>query len=320
MAWRVSLLVLVAASAAAVPAASAQTRTARASEPSRSAGKADGKSGKDKAAAKGSKPNPKDGGNEATAYWLGGNPHVPFVTVKGRTITQAITAAQRNKSCGDAKRWSALGSQWRAVDGWGQVTGLATIDTADRYDRTKCNEVQFAPKFDRNTGGTLFVSAQAAWRPAAPARWQPSAAQSAAFAPLLAEQLSDFSQQQQKLPYRCAEGRDKVRYFKYSPAGSDEVAYGAIGGGMGGYVLATLSTDEAGKSSWKPVIARKPGPKRPICYRPISVFDMNGDGRPEIVLRFVELQDEDESWGDLLLSHHGGGWQIHSMSPGSSTK
>src|SRR5438552_2741379 len=80
-----------------------------------------------------------------------------------------------------------------------------------------------------------------------------------------------------------------------------------------GYLVARLDGH-----SWTPVLSRSEPRKRPpyfTCYRPISIFDMNQDGTPEVVL----FQSMGESWGDLVLGRgRDGNWTVVAISPGGA--
>ena len=54
------------------------------------------------------------------------------------------------------------------------------------------------------------------------------------------------------------------------------------------------------------------------CYRPVSVLDMNGDGRPEVVVR--EVFGDGEGWHDVVFTRDANGhWSLVAVSPGGST-
>lgn len=52
------------------------------------------------------------------------------------------------------------------------------------------------------------------------------------------------------------------------------------------------------------------------CCRPVSIFDMNAGGTPEVVL----FQSTGKSWGDLVLRMRAcGAWRMVAVSPAASS-
>ena len=240
------------------------------------------------------------------SYFLAADPHVPLAVVHRGVIKSAVGAEARGHACGKRSRWAAVGSTWRALDAWGQFAGTATVQFVDEYDVTKCAEVVFAPKFHRHSGRYVFVSADSAYQPAPSLRWQAPAAAHAGFEKLLDDALRGESQQRQS--DRCTEIPERSRYFH---VGDKKLA---VGGGEGGYVIAAYG------KSWS-VESREVKPTATkgmsACYRPVSVFDLDGDGSPEIVMRYFEV----DSWGDVVLARDpkSGKWSVVADSPGGST-
>ena len=86
-----------------------------------------------------------------------------------------------------------------------------------------------------------------------------------------------------------------------------------LGTSNGGYVIGTLRDGR-----WSLVNGKRSKVTKfsSVCYRPVAIFDMNGDGAPEIILR----QSEGEWWGDVILGlDPQGTWRIVAESPGGST-
>ncbi len=52
------------------------------------------------------------------------------------------------------------------------------------------------------------------------------------------------------------------------------------------------------------------------CFRPVAVFDMNGDGKPELVMR----SSGGDGWQDFVLEEsESGTWHDAAISRGGST-
>ena len=245
----------------------------------------------------------------SASYFLAANPHVPLATVQDGTIGPAVAPEARGKSCGSKRRWGTPGTSWRVLDAWGQVKTSATVKVADFYDVTGCAEVYFAPNVEKNVG-SVFVSADSAYVAPASAHWAAPRSARSSFQTVLERVTTGFSQD--ALPGTCAEITESTRYFRYDDDRGVEQRL-AVGGGAGGYVIAEL-----GVHSWKVAHTERATKKEPVCYRPVAVFDMNGDGTPEIVMRFVEFTGE--WWGDLVLARNKAGkWAQVAMSPGGSS-
>lgn len=84
-----------------------------------------------------------------------------------------------------------------------------------------------------------------------------------------------------------------------------------------GYVIARV--DPSARTGWSVVASERTGDKGPfssLCYRPISIFDMNGDGLPEVILRW----SEGPAWSDIILGlGEKGRFELIASSPGGST-
>jgi hypothetical protein len=245
------------------------------------------------------------------SYFLAASPHVPLAVVRGREITEAVPSAVRGKSCGKKSRWATRGSSWLALDAWGQSLGKATVEEIEDYDVTGCAEVYFAPKFDRGTGGMLFVSGDSAWKPAASLKWAPPPQPWGKLQNLIESTFAGVPKR--KLPDPCTEPKEATRFFKFHGASGDERKL-AVSGRDGGYVIARWEN-----GGWTSEHVQRTPAKKPMCFRPVSVFDMNGDGEPEITLRFAE--GEGETWGDFVLSRSANAtWSLVADSPGGSTR
>ncbi len=248
------------------------------------------------------------------SYFLGGNPHVPLAVAHGSLLRSAVSDTERGHSCGPRSRWRVPASRWNAIDAWGQLVGSYVVESFDDYDVTGCAEIAFvgAP---RNDGALVFVSADSAWQPSPSLQWAPSGVQRQGFEAALADVVRGHAQSH--LMRECTEIHEDTRFFEIaaSHANGAVAQRFAVGGRNGGYVVASLGAD--GRWS-RDLVKSEPvrAPDYTNCYKPVAVFDMNGDGVPEIVMR----QSEPASWSDFVLMRSGTGhWQVVATSPGGST-
>lgn len=244
------------------------------------------------------------------SWFLAGNPHVPLAVVRDGRVREAVAPAARGRSCGSPARWARVGSQWHELDTWGQIVATRRVSAKDAYDVTGCSELALAPKAVGDASRVL-VSVDSRWRPSPPARWSPEPAVRASFE-ALAARLTPSAMAASEVPSQCASITEQFLYFE-APASSGAPARWAVAATNGGYLVASL-----GAQGWSPSRVQKQlgKPTFLTCHRPLAVFDMNGDGRPEIVLRF----SEGTSWGDFVLTLDASGrWEEVATSPGGST-
>jgi hypothetical protein len=241
------------------------------------------------------------------AFFLAADPHVPLAVVSRGRVRQAVREKARGKTCGNRDRWASIGSRWRALDAWGQILGTRTVAGKDNYDVTACAELGFSDTRPDDLQRFL-VSVDSAWRPSASVEWAPSTGVRAAFDRVLTREAPDASISADRAPSQCA-GLGRTQFFQRMDLGR----YG-VGGSNSGYVIARLVDDQ-----WSVMkVERSSGgdPFPTSCYRPLAVFDMNGDGRPEVVLR----ESEGASWGDFVLGEDADGrWKTVASSPGGAT-
>jgi hypothetical protein len=256
---------------------------------------------------------------DATSYFMAGNPHVPLAVVSHGTIRDAVDPALHGRSCGAPERWARRGSRWRAIDAWGKVLGTyAMDDLREVYDATGCieEELLHPPPHDSTL---LYVSADSPWREPASAEWVPTRAERTSLI-ALARRMSK-GQSLEHLPTPLTEIAATTRFFEFRSA-TGEAQHLAVAGRCGGWLVA-----ERVESRWS-IVSREVHPARGarpdaerdhrMCFRPVAVFDMNGDGVPEIDMRFTEY--EGEWWGEHVLQRTSAGtWVYVALSPGGST-
>ena len=242
---------------------------------------------------------------KTTSSWFyGADPHVPLATVRNGKIHQAVPTADRGLRCGDTRRWAAVGSKWHALDAWGQILATTTVSSLDPYDVTACAEVSFAPHTRiTHDDRRVFVSADSAWKPAPSVEWHPTATERASFEALVATALPA----RERVTSHCSSLATTTAYFD---------GRWAVAAKQGGWVVASRAP---GRRPWKTVSIHREKVTRAfggMCFRPVAIFDMDGDGVPEIILR----SSEGASWGDEILKRGRDGlWRSVASSPGGAT-
>ena len=240
----------------------------------------------------------------ASAWFLAADPHVPLAEIVDGRIRQAVASSARGHSCGKPARWAKLGSRWNTLDAWGQVVSTRTVVGKDDYDVTACAELSFEPPTSTDLTSVL-VSVDSKWASPPSAEWTPTNDTRTAFESLVEAQISDRTA---SAPKECAAITARTRYFEVPGRGQL-----AVGTSNTGYLVARHTT-----KGWS-VVARKRGEgsiSGALCYRPVAVFDMNGDGTPEVILRV----SEPASWGDSILELlPNGAWKETVSSPGGAT-
>jgi hypothetical protein len=243
-----------------------------------------------------------------SSFFLAANPHVPLAVVVDGHVRDAVPAASRGQSCGDRQRWARMGSKWNALDAWGQVVGTFSVSAKDPYDVTGCTELDFSPPSPQ-TKSHVLVSVDSAWRAPASAEWKPVAGDVHAFDALVAKTIPDHAVPSTDVPSECKSISEHRRFFDVPGQGRF-----AVGTSNVGYVFARLDS-----RGWSIVASERTGTNRrfsALCHRPVSIFDMNGDGRPEVILRW----SEGTSWSDEVFGIGDDGRpRLLAVSPGGST-
>jgi hypothetical protein len=238
------------------------------------------------------------------SFWLATAPHVPLALVDGEAIHNV---GERGKTCGPESRWAAPLSHWKAVDSFGQVTGVFRVAGSDLYDVTQCHEVFFEGQKGEGPG-VLFVSEDSGWAPGKSAMWKPSVAEKKHFERFLGGVEQSFID---KKPVGVAAPLGRRTLYFDVPAVAGRPQHWAVSGGP---ILVVAYLGAHGK--WKASTVRPPlGLAK--SYKPVSVLDMNGDGVPELVYH----SDDGPSYADAVLSLNPAslGWDDAAESPGGAT-
>lgn len=238
------------------------------------------------------------------SFWLATAPHVPLALVDGDAIK---AVGERGKTCGPESRWAAPLSHWKAVDSFGQVTGVFRVAGSDLYDVTQCHEVFFEGQKGEGPG-VLFVSEDSGWAQGKSAMWKPSLAEKKHFERFLGGVEQSFID---KKPAGLAGPLGRRTLYFDVPALAGRPQHWAVSGGP---ILVVAYLGAHGH--WKASTVRPPlGLAK--SYKPVSVLDMNGDGVPELVYH----SDDGPSYADAVLSLNPAslGWDDAAESPGGAT-
>jgi hypothetical protein len=253
------------------------------------------------------------------SFWMAADPHVPLAVVDGKAIR---SVGKRGKDCGALNRWAKPKSRWKAVDAFGQITGTFEVAGSELYDVTQCNEVSFAPKGGKSGAG-LFVSEDSAYKPGESVAYVPSIAEKKRFDRFLGTMESAFVNHR-PLGKPVPLGKRTI-FFQFAPPKDPSGQQTLDGAGkaiqpptrwavVGGPILVVAYLGDKGR--WKAATVKMPLGLQD-SYTPVGVFDMNGDGIPEIVYQSAD----GPSFGDAVLSLRPDTlvWEDAAESPGGAT-
>jgi hypothetical protein len=253
-----------------------------------------------------------------SSYWLAADPHVPLATVEGKAIR---SVGKRGKECGAASRWALPKSRWNAVDAFGRPTGVFEVASSETFDVTGCNEVSFSPRSGK-PGVGLFVSGDSPYSPGESASYSASALEKKRFEHFLGAMEGSWVNQRplgKSVPW----GK-RTLFFQFPPP-KDASLDGRVDGAgkpieqpkhwavAGGPLLVVAYLGD--KGHWKAASVKSPLGLAD-SYTPLAVFDMNGDGIPEIVVRVVD----GASFADKVLALDTATmtWEAVAESPGGA--
>jgi hypothetical protein len=255
------------------------------------------------------------------SYWLAADPHVPLAVVEGKAMHGI---GKRGKSCG-GPLWTEPNKAWRAVDAWGRFAGDFVVKGSERDDSTTCREVSFLPASDdtKTPAPGLLVSAHSGYQPPKEtARYAPSVAEKKRFERFLGAMESAFVDHRplgKVVPW----GK-RTMFFQVTPP-KDASWDGRVDGAgkpierptrwavSGGPILVVSYLGEHGQ--WRAATV-KPPLGLTDSYLPVAVFDMNGDGIPEIVYQ----ASDGPSFADTVMALDAAkmAWEDAVESPGGS--
>jgi len=202
----------------------------------------------------------------------------------------------REAGNGCCRPWSRVGGRFRSVDAWGQVVGEAVVKSRSYYDFARCYDLEL--KLTRGRRGVIYASSSGSWRAPAKAAWTPTARESAALRRFVAslDQLLQMSGPADKEPAagaRIVSFRIPERKLDFESATRPNPTRFAV---IGGRYLA-IAALHAGEWKLNHLDQGFTSDRRQIVYRPLAVFDLDGDGTPEVVIHF----SEGEFFGDDVL-------------------
>ena len=184
--------------------------------------------------------------------------------------------------------WAPRGTRWRAVDAWGQIVGRASIKEAGKVDRAL--DTCYYPVHQKTDGaeGVLLASAEGPWQPGPSAEWKPSAAERERLKKFVAATAS-------VLGVPPSDGRN-IRFFALKNDILGEQQRFAVVGGRA-LLVARLGKDGRWTITWSDaqytrLHLRVSGPDGGLdAYAPLAIFDMNGEGAPEVIYRWSSGAD-----------------------------
>ncbi len=219
--------------------------------------------------------------------FMASDPHVP--------LAEVFLDELRGASEGACARWPGKAHAWVALDTWGQPVGTMRSTGAEGYDVSGCFEM--SAKLVRGTAGTGLLASVGYRAPVSAAR-EPTDAQQRSFDAFVRE-IDDV--------WPPTAAPRTPLFFR----GADDVLTAVLGGRV---LLVAAFVDDAWqlRAIETQLAAEALGPEP---YRPIAVFDFDGDGTAEIVFR----EDEGPWWNDVVLRSAGTIWERVAESVGGGT-
>lgn len=220
---------------------------------------------------------------------IGSDPSTPFAVVNKKG---AIDSA--GEAC--CAQWARAGTHWKGVDSYGQIVGDTIISGGEGYDVTQCYELTFDTKKGKSGVG-LYLDGP--YKQPKSAAWVPSDIERAALSKLVASLEHAMVP---NAPYTCEKDTPKAlpmneRTLFFS---NDKEKWAVVGGPM--MVIARLQDD--GKWIARMTDASASNTCMQRAFLPRAVFDLNGDGKPEIFLH----QDFGDCFGDVALGYENERW------------
>lgn len=238
--------------------------------------------------------------DKGATRFVGSGPSTPLAMVKKGRIEEPGVAC--------CAPWAVKGAVYKTLDAYGQIVGEASIAGGEGYDVSQCYELQWSTTKGK-PGVGLYVDAS--FKPPKSVAWAPSAAEHVA----LQKTVDALEHAMVKAAsYGCTPDKplaldERAQFFSFET--DDRVGHFAV---VGGPLLIVAELQKDGR--W---IAQSLGLRTNTCqsraYKPRAVFDMNGDGAPEIVV----YEDLGDGFGDLVLGFENGGYRQIAAAVGGST-
>jgi len=242
--------------------------------------------------------------------WVGSDPSTPLAAVVQHEISSAGVAC--------CALWGRAGSHWKEVDAYGEVVSEAQLSSdSEAYDVTGCAEYTFHSKISRSAAGTGHAGVglwfRGAWSPPPSARWLPTPAQQRSLFELAARLDPPVARSEAGCSSVPKSGASKhpVLFFtvdyRLEANRPRLLPFAVVGGPV--LLLARLQSNGRWLASRMETFGSSDRCGDTV-YRPRAVFDMNADGRPELIIH----RDFGDSFDDMVLSLHptqpGGNWSV----------
>lgn len=228
--------------------------------------------------------------DDGAIRFVGEGPSTPMAVVKNGRIGDA------GQAC--CASWAKVGGRWKALDAHGQIVGDVEVAGAEGYDVTQCYEMGFRTKKGAPGVGVYVQGDYKA--PKSPA-WAPTDAEKTALAKLVADLEKAMVP---SATYDCGDGpkaplpfAERALFFTMPKTVEDAEGKVARWAVVGGPLLVVARLQKDGRWIARHTDAFGTNTCLQRAFRPRAVFDMNGDGRPEIVMH----DDYGEAFGDFVL-------------------
>jgi hypothetical protein len=237
--------------------------------------------------------------DKGATRWLAHDPINPLALVSKDGIASPDVAC--------CNSFSQLGSQWHAIDAYGQIAGTVEIDGGEGYDVSQCWELSTKVR-SGNDGAGLYVDLD--WKPGKSARWTPSVEDKGKLAKTIGTLESAMVPTSD---WPCGSGEPALAFearslffsTKAEPGEKGDVHWAVVGGPL--LVIARL--EDEGKKSERWIAHHVNNDSASTCtkrvHQPLAVVDLDGDGVPEVIVH----DDYGESYGESILQIRGvAGW------------
>jgi len=240
--------------------------------------------------------------DQGAARFIGSGPSTPLAVVKKGKIDDAGVAC--------CAPWAVKGAHYKTLDAFGQIVGDADISGGEGYDVSQCYELDLTTKKGKAGVGLYVDGSFSAPKSVA---WTPSANEQAALVKTIANLEHALVA---TAPYDCSSGpklrpfAERTLFFSFKDD-KETVQYAVVGGPL--LIVARLQSD----GRWVACDFSSPSPDscRLRAYEPRAVFDMNGDGSPELVVH----EDLGDSFGDIVLGYAHGAYREVAAAVSGST-
>jgi len=234
--------------------------------------------------------------------FIGSGPSTPLAIVKKGKVDDA--------GVGCCAPWAVKGAKYQTVDAFGQIVGEAEISGGEGYDVSQCYELGFATKKGKAGVGVYVDPAFKAPKSVA---WTPTPKEQAA----LIKVVADLEQAMVATSsYKCPDAKlhpfaQRALFFSFEHDQTVPLHYAVVGGPL--LLVARLQAD--GRWIVRDLSTAQTDSCQPQAYEPRAVFDMNGDGEPEIIVH----EDYGDSFGDLVLGYEFNGFRLVAAAVAGST-